>query len=83
VNGSEDPFTLEQAQLQAELRGGDLTPYGEVLRGILSGDPTLSVRGDVAERCWRIVEPVLEAWADDRVPLDEYPAGTTGPSSWQ
>jgi glucose-6-phosphate 1-dehydrogenase len=83
MNGSADPFTLEHAQLETEFRGGDLTPYGEVLRGVLSNDPTLSVRGDVAERCWRIVEPVLEAWADDRVPLDEYPAGTTGPSSWE
>jgi glucose-6-phosphate 1-dehydrogenase len=83
MNGSADPFTMEQVLLESELRGADLTPYGEVLRGILSNDPTLSVRGDVAERCWRIVEPVLEAWADDRVPLDEYPAGTTGPSSWE
>ncbi len=82
MNGSADPFVLEQAQLEAELRGADLTPYGEVLRGILANDPTLSVRGDVAERCWRIVEPVLEAWREDRVPLDEYPAGSTGPSSW-
>jgi len=83
MNGSADPFTLEQAQLETELRGADLTPYGEVLRGILSNDPTLSVRGDVAERCWRIVEPVLDAWREDRVPLDEYPAGSTGPSSWE
>jgi glucose-6-phosphate 1-dehydrogenase len=83
MNGSADPFTLEQVTLDTELRGADLTPYGEVLRGILSSDPTLSVRGDVAERCWRIVEPVLQAWRDDLVPLDEYPAGTTGPSSWE
>jgi glucose-6-phosphate 1-dehydrogenase len=26
--------------------------------------------------CWRIVEPVLSAWRDDRVPLREYPAGS-------
>ncbi|MFD3444281.1 glucose-6-phosphate dehydrogenase [Microbacteriaceae bacterium 4G12] len=82
MNGGEDPFTLEQASLETELRGADLTPYGEVLRGILHNDPTLSVRADVAERCWRIVEPVLEAWREDRVPLDEYPAGSDGPSSW-
>ncbi len=82
MNGSEDPFTLEQVQLETELRGADLTPYGEVLRGILQSDPTLSVRADVAERCWRIVEPVLQAWRDDRVPLDEYPAGSDGPTAW-
>jgi len=32
--------------------------------------------------CWRIVEPVLEAWRDDEVPLQEYTAGTTGPEEW-
>jgi len=83
MNGSADPFTLEQVQVDTELRGADLTPYGEVLRGILANDPTLSVRADVAERCWRIVEPVMRAWRDDLVPLDEYPAGTSGPKSWE
>jgi glucose-6-phosphate 1-dehydrogenase len=29
--------------------------------------------------CWRIVEPVLEAWRDDEVALQEYPAGSPGP----
>jgi glucose-6-phosphate 1-dehydrogenase len=45
----------------------------------LSGDSTLSVRGDEAEQAWRVVTPVLQAWADDRVPLEEYPAGSVGP----
>ena len=27
-------------------------------------------------------EPVLAAWRDGRVPLDEYPAGSDGPSDW-
>jgi len=53
-----------------------------VLGDVLEGDSAFTVRGDVAEECWRIVEPVLEAWHADRVPLDEYPAGSNGPSSW-
>jgi len=27
-----------------------------------------------------VVTPVLQAWADGLVPLEEYPAGSTGPS---
>jgi glucose-6-phosphate 1-dehydrogenase len=50
-----------------------------VLDGLLECDPTLSVRGDVAEECWRIVAPVLTAWSKDAVPLETYPAGTSGP----
>ncbi|MEV6813392.1 glucose-6-phosphate dehydrogenase [Micromonospora sp. NPDC051296] len=79
INGPGDPFELEQVRLSADFGPGDLPPYGEVLRGAFEGDPTLSVRGDVAEECWRIVEPVLAAWKANRVPLQEYPAGSTGP----
>jgi glucose-6-phosphate 1-dehydrogenase len=53
-----------------------------VLARVFEGDPTLSVRGDTAVECWRIVEPVLAAWRNDQVPLQEYPAGSTGPDAW-
>lgn len=82
VNGDRDPFRLDQGTLETEVATPELTQYGEVLRGILSGDPTLSVRADVAEQCWRIVEPVIEAWKAGEVPLDEYPAGSRGPADW-
>ncbi|MGR0320665.1 glucose-6-phosphate dehydrogenase [Agromyces sp. ZXT2-3] len=79
MNGGGDPFALEQTTLVAQQVPGALLPYGEVLKGILTDDPTLSVRGDIAEESWRIVEPVLAAWRDDRVALEEYPAGSDGP----
>ena len=60
-----------------------MTAYGEVVAGLCSGDPTLSVRGDIAEECWRIVSPVLSAWRRNAVPLDTYAAGTSGPKSWR
>jgi glucose-6-phosphate 1-dehydrogenase len=82
INGPADPSVLDRVTLQAAFGPGQLPPYGEVLRGVLEGDPTLSVRGDIAVECWRIVEPVLEAWRDSGVPLQEYPAGSTGPGSW-
>jgi glucose-6-phosphate 1-dehydrogenase len=82
VNGEGDPFELEREVLHAELGSAELSAYGEVLAGLLEGDPSLSVRGDVAEECWRIVSPVIAAWRKDAVPLDDYPAGTSGPRSW-
>ena len=57
----------------------DLPPYGHVLLDLLGGGSTLSVRGDGAEEAWRVVEPVLAAWRDGLVPLEEYPAGSDGP----
>lgn len=83
TNGKGDPFTFEQTVLRGELGGGQLAPYGEVLASILDGDPRLAVRGDAAEECWRIVEPVLEAWRAEAVPMDEYAAGSSGPAGWR
>jgi glucose-6-phosphate 1-dehydrogenase len=83
VSGPGDPFDLETASPSTDLADGDLLAYGEVLAGILDGDPLLAVRGDNAEECWRIVEPVLDAWREDEVPLDTYAAGSDGPGSWR
>lgn len=83
VNSPNDMFTLNQVALEAELAASHLLPYGEVLEGVLAGDPLLSVRDDTAEDCWRIVEPTLKAWAADKVPLQEYPAGSPGPKDWE
>ncbi|MFJ4168727.1 glucose-6-phosphate dehydrogenase [Paenarthrobacter sp. NPDC089714] len=82
VNGPGDIFSLDRASLVAELNAPDLLPYGEVLEGILTGDPLLSVRGDTAEDCWRIVEPVLRSWSRGTVPLESYDAGSAGPAGW-
>jgi len=80
LNGPGDPDTLTREVLAAEFDPGRLPAYGEVLRGILDGDPALSIRGDTAEQCWRIVQPVLDAWHAGKVPMDEYPAGSDGTS---
>ncbi|MDH6181323.1 glucose-6-phosphate 1-dehydrogenase [Microbacteriaceae bacterium SG_E_30_P1] len=82
VNGEGDPFTLDQSILHAELGEAELSAYGEVLADVLEGSSVISVRGDVAEQCWRIVEPVMKAWSKDLVPLETYPAGSLGPSEW-
>jgi glucose-6-phosphate 1-dehydrogenase len=82
VNGPGDLFTLDRVQLEAELSSDPLLPYGEVLDGVLSADPLLSVRGDTAEECWRIVEPTFAAWKANEVPMEEYAAGSMGPEAW-
>ena len=82
MNAEGDPFDLEQKTLTATLAPADLLPYGEILEQILDGNQLLTVRGDAAEECWRIVEPVLKAWADDKVPMETYAAGSAGPDGW-
>ncbi len=83
TNTSSDSLGLQQSTLSADLLQSELKPYAEVLAGILDGDPTLTVRGDAAEECWRIVAGYQQAWADGKVPMETYPAGSDGPAGWE
>ncbi|WP_433161038.1 glucose-6-phosphate dehydrogenase [Kribbella sp. CA-247076] len=82
VNGPGDPRVIDPVTLQAALGPGELHEYGEVLKSVFESDPILSVRGDMVVECWRIVDRVLDSWRRDDVPLQEYPAGSTGPDGW-
>ncbi|MDF2442114.1 MAG: glucose-6-phosphate 1-dehydrogenase, partial [Subtercola sp.] len=82
INGPGDPYELERISLDAHFGDGQLLAYREVLAGILDGDSSLSVRGDSAVEGWRIVAPIIEAWKRDEVPIDDYHAGTEGPTFW-
>src|SRR5829696_5858384 len=73
------PPHLAPLVLDAELSAPERPAYSRVLVDILKGEGILSIRGDEAEEAWRVLTPVLQAWADDRVPLEEYPAGSAGP----
>jgi glucose-6-phosphate 1-dehydrogenase len=73
------PPHLAPLTLDVELSAPELPAYSRVLMDVLGGDSTLSIRGDEAEEAWRILTPVLQAWAEGRVPLQEYPAGSAGP----
>ena len=56
--------------------------YETVLVDAMEGDMTLFTRGDQAEEAWRIVGPVLEAWAakpERDSPI--YEAGSWGPEA--
>lgn len=82
INGPGDPLELDPVTMQAEFGAGDLHEYGQVLRKVLEGDPLISVRGDTAVECWRIIEPVEKSWEAGEVPLGEYAAGSKGPEGW-
>ena len=82
MNAEGDPLDLEQKTLTASLTAPRMQAYGEVLAQILDGSQLLTVRGDAAEECWRVMAPVIKAWAADKVPLETYAAGSTGPDGW-
>jgi glucose-6-phosphate 1-dehydrogenase len=55
--------------------------YERLLLDALVGDQTLFIRSDEVTQAWRIVDPILQAWAEGSVPLDRYEAGSWGPAS--
>jgi glucose-6-phosphate 1-dehydrogenase len=55
--------------------------YETLLYDVMIGDPTLFMRADMVEQTWRIVQPLLDAWAKKgATDLPIYPAGSPGPS---
>lgn len=71
---------LSPLALTAELPAPELPAYGQLLLGMLNQEAALSIRGDEAEEAWRVVTPVLDAWSAGLVPMEEYPAGSSGPT---
>jgi glucose-6-phosphate 1-dehydrogenase len=54
--------------------------YETLLYDVMIGDSTLFNRADMVEDAWRVVEPVLDAWAAGGAP-DLYPSGSAGPEA--
>ena len=57
------------------------TGYETLIYDAMIGDPTLYQRADTIEAGWRVVQPILDAWARDAAPLATYPAGGDGPEA--
>lgn len=56
--------------------------YATLLHDAMRGDQTLYKHKDEIEHAWRVVQPVLDYWAQNEDPdLPNYNAGTWGPSS--
>jgi glucose-6-phosphate 1-dehydrogenase len=56
------------------------TGYETLLYDCMIGDATLFQTADNIESAWRIVQPILDAWKEERLNmLSIYPAGSEGP----
>jgi glucose-6-phosphate 1-dehydrogenase len=57
------------------------TGYETLIYDCMNGDATLFRRADEIEAGWRIVQPLLDAWAAGApgTEPDSYPAGSAGP----
>jgi glucose-6-phosphate 1-dehydrogenase len=53
--------------------------YERLIMDAMRGDATLFTRNDEVEAQWRIIEPILETWAEGKPDVAEYAAGSQGP----
>ncbi|KAA8786062.1 glucose-6-phosphate dehydrogenase [Paenibacillus amylolyticus] len=60
---------------------GDLAEaYENLIRDALHGDPTFFAHWDEVELSWAWVQPILDAFNENLLPLHLYPAGSYGPA---
>ncbi len=55
--------------------------YKRVLTDVFRGDGTIVASSDEVMECWRIIQPVIDGWNQNRSPLVLYPCGSWGPDS--
>ena len=69
-------------RLNASFRTADEHPldaYETLLLDVIEGDRTLFIRFDEVEWAWRVVDPILKYWAQERDFIHTYAAGGWGP----
>jgi glucose-6-phosphate 1-dehydrogenase len=55
--------------------------YETLIYDVMIGDQTRFMRADMVEAGWRIVQPVLDAWAAEKAAFPNYDSGTDGPEA--
>jgi glucose-6-phosphate 1-dehydrogenase len=55
--------------------------YETLIYDVMIGDPTLFMRADMVEQAWRVVQPVLDAWAAEKADFPDYDSGSDGPKA--
>lgn len=55
--------------------------YERLIMDVIRGNQTLFMRRDEVEAAWKWIDPVLNAWEETGMGVQNYTAGTWGPSS--
>ncbi|WP_026693497.1 glucose-6-phosphate dehydrogenase [Peribacillus kribbensis] len=55
--------------------------YERLIHDAMKGDSSFFAHWREVEKSWEWVQPILDAFEDNALPLDEYPAGTYGPKA--
>lgn len=70
-------LSIDAPQRQA----GDesIDSYETLMLNLMEGDPSQYLHINEVEAQWRLVDPIVKTWANDKTPLHQYPAGDRDP----
>ncbi len=78
-NSMEVQRTFLNLNFHEILQGRRTSAYERLLQDVIESRLPLFVHRDEQAAAWQWVEPIMEAWAKDEVPLYKYSAGSYGP----
>ena len=55
--------------------------YERLLMEVIRGNPALFMRRDEVEYAWRWIDGIIDGWEEAKQPVEEYVAGTWGPTA--
>jgi glucose-6-phosphate 1-dehydrogenase len=79
--------SVELAPVKMDFHYSDWFPpeanvgYETLIHDVMTGNQTLFMRADMVEQAWRIVQPVLDAWAAEKADFPNYESGGHGPKA--
>jgi glucose-6-phosphate 1-dehydrogenase len=56
-----------------------LDAYEAMILNAMLGDRSLFLRSDEVNLAWKVVDPIIEKWSNDKSHIETHPAGTWGP----
>jgi glucose-6-phosphate 1-dehydrogenase len=76
-NGETEPVRMDFSQSSAHMPEA----YELLIYDALIGDDTFFARWEETESAWQWVQPLLEAFEENLLPLELYPSGSDGPET--
>ncbi len=55
--------------------------YETLLLNLMEGDPSLFLHISEVEAQWKLIDPIVKSWAEDKGPVHQYPAGDRDPEA--
>lgn len=74
--------SLQRVTLHTRLAPSKLSAYGRVIRGVIRQTGATKLHAESPARAWEILAPAFDAISNNKIPLEEYPAGSAGPDGW-